>query len=134
MSSAEDVVYLELRDVLEIHADIFGISDEQAADHLRNTEGLHSVLARPKQYAYYQGADLALQGAVISHGIAEGQLFVDGNKRTAAMCLVSFLADNALTLNCTHAELADWILKLSEGETEEELAERVRSVLIPFEP
>lgn len=134
MTSPENVVYLELHDVLEIHADLFGITDQQAADHLRNSDGLLSVLQRPKQYAYYQNADLALQGAVISHGIAEGQLFVDGNKRTAAACLLSFLADNDLTLNCTEQELADWIMDLSRGETAEDLADRVRGALVPFEP
>jgi death-on-curing protein len=134
MTSPEKVIYLELRDVLEIHADLFGISDEQAADHLRNAEGLHSVLARPKQYAFYQDADLALQGAVVCHGIAEGQLFVDGNKRSAAACLLAFLADNQFTLNCSEKDLADWMLALSAGETAEELAERVRGVMVPFQP
>ncbi len=134
MPLPEEVVYLEVRDVLAIHADIFGIDVRQAADHLRNTEGLHSVLARPRQYAHYEEADLALQAAVVSHGIAEGQLFVDGNKRTAAICLVSFLADNDLDISCTDEQLADWILALSEGASPYDLAERVRAVLIPFEP
>lgn len=134
MTSPENVVYLELNDVLQIHADLFGITDQQAADHLRNADGLHSVLARPRQYAYYQEADLALQGAVVSHGIAEGQLFVDGNKRTAAACLLAFLADNQLTLNCTAQNLADWIMDLSHGCAAEELAARVRGALVPFEP
>ena len=49
MSSTESIVYLELRDVLKIHGAILKISEEQAQDHLRNIEGLLSVLARPKQ-------------------------------------------------------------------------------------
>lgn len=134
MPSSESTVYLELRDVLDMHADIFGISDEQAEDHLRNKDGLLSVLARPRQYAYYEDADLALQGAVISHGIAEGQLFVDGNKRTAAMCLAIFLKLNGFALNASKSEIADWILDLSRGETAEDLAERVRGALVPFAP
>jgi hypothetical protein len=66
------VIYLELRDVFRAHANLFGIALEQASDHVRNMDGLHSVLARPRKYAHYQEADLALQGAVLSHGIAEG--------------------------------------------------------------
>jgi death-on-curing protein len=128
------VIYLELRDVLRAHANLFGIAPTQASDHVRNMDGLCSVLARPQQYAYYQGADLALQGTVLSHGIAEGQLFVDGNKRTAAYVLITFLEFNGFALDCSAATLAKWIFALSKGETAEELAEWVRVVLIPFEP
>jgi death-on-curing family protein len=128
------VIYLELRDVFRAHANLFCFAPEQASDHVRNMDGLLAVLARPRQYAYYQEADLALQGAVLSHGIAEGQLFVDGNKRTAAYVLIMFLEFNGFALNCPSATLAKWIFALSKGETEEELAERVRAALIPFEP
>lgn len=134
MPSPESVVYLELRDVLAMHADIFGNSEDQAADHLRNNDGLLSVLARPRQYAFYEEADLALQGAVVSHGIAEGQLFVDGNKRTAAMCLAIFLKLNGFALDVSKAELADWILDLSRGASAHDLAERVRAAMVPFQP
>jgi prophage maintenance system killer protein len=44
-----------------------------------------------------------------------------------------FLEFNGFALNCSPATLANWIFALSKGETEEELAERVRAVLIPFE-
>ena len=134
MPSPEDVVYLELRDVFAMHADIFEISEDQAVDHLRNNDGLLSVLARPRQYALYEDADLALQAAVVSHGIAEGQLFVDGNKRTAAMCLAIFLKFNGFALNASKAEVADWILDLSRGASAHDLAERVRGALVPFQP
>jgi prophage maintenance system killer protein len=42
---------------------------------------------RPSSYAFYQSGDLALQASVLAHGIAEGQYFVDGNKRTALAAL-----------------------------------------------
>ena len=120
--------------MLRAHANLFGLATEQAEDHVRNMDGLLSVLARPRQYAYYQGADLALQAAVLSHGIAEGQLFVDGNKRTSAYVLIMFLEFNGFMLNCSTATLARWVFALSEGETEEELAERVRGVMVSICP
>lgn len=77
-------VYLTSVDVLELHGLIIGATAAEAADQLRNRAGLESALARPETYAHYQDADLVLQAAVLAHGIAEGQQFIDGNKRTAS--------------------------------------------------
>ncbi len=40
-------VYLELDDVLVLYAAIFGCSEQEAADQLRNRDGLESALSRP---------------------------------------------------------------------------------------
>ncbi len=66
----EEPVYLILEDALEIYAAIIGATAAQAADHLRSRDALEGALARPAQYAHYQQADLALQAAVLAHGIA----------------------------------------------------------------
>ena len=42
-------------------------------------------MARPATYAHYEKADLALQAAVLAHGLAEGQLFIEGNKRSRTL-------------------------------------------------
>lgn len=77
-----EVIYLEPEDVLGFYADLFGLTDRQAVDRLRNSEGLTSGLARPRSAARYGDADLAQQAALLAHGIAESQLFLEGNKRT----------------------------------------------------
>ncbi len=41
--------------------------------------------------SHYEHADLALQAAVLAHGIAEAQPFLDGNKRRALVALVTCL-------------------------------------------
>jgi death-on-curing protein len=56
---------------------------------------LAGAIARPGTYAHYENADLALQ-AVLAHGIAEGQHFIDGNKRTALVAMLTFLEINGL--------------------------------------
>lgn len=118
----DEPVYLVVEDVLEIYAAIIGGTAEQAADHLRNRQGLEGALARPASYAHYEGADLALQAAVLAHGIAESQLFVDGNKRTALIAMLTFLEINGLRVRATDRDLADWIIGLSAGVSPEELA------------
>lgn len=80
----DPVLYLTIDDVLGLYGLIIGATPAQAGDHLRNRDGLESALARPRTYALYENADLALQATVLAHGIAEGQPFIDGNKRTAA--------------------------------------------------
>lgn len=76
-----NVVYLEIDDVLGFYADLFGLSVEQAADRLRDRNRREAALARPSQHAQYMDADLAQHAAALAHGTAEGQPFVDGNKR-----------------------------------------------------
>jgi len=52
---------------------------------------LEAALARPASYALYEHADLSLQAAALAHGVAEGQFFIEGNKRVALAALHTFL-------------------------------------------
>jgi len=132
-SSEGEPVYLELADALELYAAIIDRTAEQAGDHLRNRSGLEGALARPRSYAHYEDADLALQAAALAHGIAESQIFIDGNKRLALVAMLTFLEVNGHRIDATDAELAAWIIGLSHGTTPQQLAEslreRLRSVL-----
>lgn len=122
-------VYLTLADVLELHALIIGASAGEAADQLRNRAGLESAIARPETYAHYQEADLALQATVLAHGIAEGQQFIDGNKRTALIAMLVFLEINGWRVEASDPELADWILSFSRGATPKTVAKLVSAAM-----
>jgi death-on-curing protein len=127
------VTYLDVEDVLDFYADLFGLSRQQAADHLRDRSRLEAALARPRQYAYYQAADLAQQAAALAHGIAEGQPFVDGNKRVTLVALRSFLLANGFQVTATQEERAAWVLDLHAGLSVDELADRIRSALVELD-
>lgn len=122
-------VYIELADALELYAAIIGGTIGQAADQLRDQAGLESALGRPRNYAHYQEADLALQAAALAHGVAESQAFIDGNKRLALVSMLTFLEVNGYEVNATDPELAGWIISLIAGTTPEELAGLIRSRL-----
>ncbi len=122
-------IYLTLEDVLELHALIIDATAVEAADQLRNKAGLESALARPETYAHYQEADIALQATVLAHGIAEGQQFIDGNKRTALIAMLTFLEINDWHIEVSDRELADWILSFSAGATPEAVAKLVASAM-----
>ena len=100
---------------------------EQLAESRTRLEG---AVARPRTHAVYAGADVALQAAVLAHGIAESQVFVDGNKRTALIALLTFLDINGWMLDTDDVTLAEWMLDLSQGLNVEDLAHRLRRVLV----
>lgn len=127
--SSPALIYLNLADILGIYEEIFFCTQQEAADQLRNEHGLHSALARAETYAHYQSADIATQAAVIAHGIAEGQPFIDGNKRTALAAMRTFLLVNGYQVNASQTDRAQWILDFSDGLTVEQLAERIRRIL-----
>lgn len=129
--AGDEPIYLLLEDALELYAMIIGATPAQAADHLRNRPGLEGALARPVTYAHYDNADFALQAAVLAHGIAEGQFFIDANKRLALVAMLTFLEANGYRVDASDPELAEWILDLAAGTTPEELAERLRATLVP---
>ena len=121
-----ELIYLTLEDALELYAAIIGGSAEHAAAILRSRPALEGALARPATYAHYQNADLALQAAVLAHGIAESQPFIDGNKRLALVAMLTFLEANGYRVEATDPELAGWIIDLSANLMPEQLAEAIR--------
>ncbi len=130
MIEFEDILYIELRDVLVLYSARFECSETEANDQLRNPQGLESALMRPLQYAQYEEADIAMQAAVLTHGIAEGQPFIEGNKRTAGDACITFLEQNGYALTAAQEDVAAWILALSEGLSENDLADRIRRWLV----
>jgi death-on-curing protein len=124
-------VYLTLADVMELYGLIIGAGAAEAADQLRNRPGLESALARPETYAHYEDADLPLQAAVLAHGIAESQCFIDGNKRMALIAMLVFLEINGWRVEAPDPVLAEWILSFSAGASPEDVAGLVKSTMRP---
>jgi death-on-curing protein len=122
-------IYLEFVDALELYAAIIGGTPAQAADQLRDQGALEGALARPRSYAAYEDADLALQAAVLAHGIAESQAFIDANKRLALVAMLTFLELNGYRVEAPDPDLAEWILSFSAGTTPQQLVPSVRDAI-----
>ena len=106
---------------------VLAIHDRQLAEHggsggVRDEGLLESVLARPQQlHAYADPApDPADLAAALAFGLARNHPFVDGNKRTAAVCCETFIEMNGPMLDAEDLDLFEKYLPLAEGK----LAER----------
>ena len=88
-----EVRYLTAADVVALHAATLEAM-EQRVSPLRDPGRLESAVLRARTVAYYEGADLVRQAAVLAVGIAQNQPFVDGIKRAAFMAALVFLRVN----------------------------------------
>lgn len=94
---------------------------------MRDLGLLQSALARPENLAAYGDPDPAALAAAYAFGIARNHPFADGNKRTAAVTALLFLALNGCEFTITEPELVVMVLALAAGElTEDEVAAWLR--------
>lgn len=107
-------------------ATVLAIHDRQVAEHggsagVRDEGLLESALARPQQlHAYGNPApDLADLAAALAYGLARNHPFVDGNKRTAAVCCETFIELNGAKLEADDPELYPQYLAVAEGKLSE---------------
>jgi len=118
---------------------VLAIHDRQIAEHggsagLRDEGRLESALARALQpYAYGDPVpDVADLAAALAYGLARNHPFIDGNKRTAAVCCETFVELNDATIEADDPALFEQYLALAEGKLSERdfaawLRERLRS-------
>jgi len=109
--------YLTLADVIALHESAMRrLGDEPKP--LREEGILESAVMRPQMAAYYEGADIVRQAALLGVGISQAQAFLDGNKRTAYLALNTFLRMNDLTYMGDRLALARQFERFAERSNE----------------
>ena len=112
---------------------ILAVHDEQLAEHgglsgVRDSGLLESAMARPEHLAAYGKPDIAELAASYGYGIARNHPFIDGNKRTAFVAVLLFLAFNHYSLQASNSDKVIVMLKVAAGEiTEAEFATWIRN-------
>ena len=112
---------------------ILAVHDEQLAEHgglsgVRDDGLLESALARPEHLAAYGEPDVAELAASYGYGIARNHSFIDGNKRTAFVAALLFLAFNHYSFQASDSDKVIVMLKVAAGEiTEAEFATWIRN-------
>lgn len=136
MSQSEEEIprkvgYLSFDDILDLFGAIQDCSRDQTRLQLRDVDGLDSALHRPRNHAGYAEADFAILAAMLAHGIAEGQHFLDGTKRLAQGAMIAFLRINETDIRgIAEKDLEEWIWRLSADLSANELAALIRPHLV----
>ena len=124
--SGQGWVWLDKQLILAVH-------DEQLAEHgglsgVRDNGLLESALARPEHLTAYGKPDVAELAASYGYGIARNHPFIDGNKRTAFVAALLFLAFNHYSFQASDADKVIVMLKVAAGEiSEAEFATWIRN-------
>lgn len=87
-------IFLTLDEVLQIHAR--SLAEHGGSEGVRDRGLVESALASAANTFHYAGGDLFDIAAAYAFHIAESQAFLDGNKRTAVVSAMVFLARNGV--------------------------------------
>lgn len=94
---------------------------------IRDQGGLEAAIFHPQNVFLYGGGDVFDIAAAYAYHIAEGQCFLDGNKRTAAGTALIFLKANGVPHRFQEMELYDYLIGIAEKRfTKQDLAGYLR--------
>lgn len=93
-----EVEYLTVDQVLELHRRVLSLYG--GLDGVRSEHQLGAAVLQPQTSAFSEDAYLTVPEKAAAYGyfIAENQPFIDGNKRTGALTMVTFLQLNGYEL------------------------------------
>jgi len=101
-----DPIFLSLDEVMRIHAR--SLAEHGGSDGVRDPGLVESALASAENTFRYANGDLFEIAASYAFHLAESQAFLDGNKRTAVVSAMVFLARNGV-----YAQPPKWGLYLA---------------------
>jgi death on curing protein len=96
---------------------------------------LQSALARPRQSAAYERADLPAQAATLCFGLIRNHPFAGGNKRTATHLTDRFLKLNGLEIVAAPSQVVEMVLAVeSDRMNVARLTDWMRQHISPYSP
>ena len=122
-----------LEDILSLHD--ASIRDYGGMKGIRDIGLLESAIARPFQT--FDGNDLYTtpieKAAALSESLIINHPFLDGNKRTGLLGMLTILLEYKLEINVTEGELYNLIIQSSTGETKfDEIVVWINNNAAPF--
>lgn len=87
---------------------------------LRDPGVLDLAIARPKNFFFYEKADITRLAAAYGYGICQNHPFIDGNKRTAFVVSVAFLKTNGFQFQASQGDVVYTMQNLADGILSEE--------------
>jgi death-on-curing protein len=132
VTNFDDVLFLSVDDVLELHSDQLRLFGGSAG--LRDGNALESAVATAA--TTYEGAllhdDLFHMAAAYAFHLAENQPFLDGNKRTALNAALVFLDINGWPISDPDERLYEAMISISARKLDKRgLADLFRQLATP---
>lgn len=125
-------IFLSLDEVLAIHARSLAEHGGSEGEGIRDIGLIESALASAKSTFYYANGDVFDVAASYAFHVAESQAFIDGNKRTAVVSAMIFLALNGVYAQPPRWELYTAMIDVAEKKkTKADLAEIFRKSAKP---
>lgn len=123
-------IFLTLDEVLQIHAR--SLAEHGGSEGVREPGLVDSALASARNTFHYGNGDLFDVAASYAFHLAESQAFVDGNKRTAVVAAMVFLAKNGVYAQPSRWGLYSAMIDVAEKKkTKADLAEIFRKCAQP---
>jgi len=120
---SRDLVWISKLAALRVHAE--QVRRHGGDDGFLNEARLDAALVRPRTaLAYAPSLSLEDLAARMAVGIAKGHPFVDGNKRTAFVVSIMFLALNGIEISAPNDEAAEIFEGVARGEVNEDALSR----------
>jgi death-on-curing protein len=128
--ATEEIKYISYADAALIHIELMSLYGETRRGVFERSL-VESALARPRQAAAYEGADLIRQAATLCFGMIRNHPWVGGNKRTATAIMAGFLLLNGVAVDASPRDTVDMVLAVEADrwgvdEVESWLRQRVR--------
>jgi death-on-curing protein len=123
-------IFLTLEEVPQIHTR--SLAEHGGSEGIRERGLVESALASAKNAFHYGYGDIFDVAASYAFHLAESQAFVDGNKRTAVVAALVFLARNGVYAQPSKWGLYSAMIQVAEKKkTKADLAEIFRQCAIP---
>jgi death-on-curing protein len=113
--ATEETVYLSYTDAVLIHILLMRLLGEVQYGVFERSL-VESALARPRQAAAYEGADVIRQTATLCYGLIRNHPWVGGNKRTATAISREFLRRNDLKLTSSTTALVELVVSIESAQ------------------
>src|SRR3979490_2181263 len=112
-------IWVSKKAVLAMHS--AQLAEHGGADGIRGESFFNSALAKPRNvFAYADQPDIFGLAASYAFGIAQNHAFVDGNKRTALVVVLTFLDRNGWDIVSSKENLYFTFLHLADGSLAED--------------
>jgi death-on-curing protein len=123
-------IFLSLDEVHVIHAR--SLAEHGGSEGVRDAGLIESALASAQNTFHYANGDVFDVAASYAFHLAESQAFIDGNKRTAVVAAMVFLARNGVYAQPPRWELYTAMIDVAEKKkTKADLAEVFRKCAKP---